>query len=572
MSKKQPHQAFFEIVEQLTAAGEPFEIREREIDGRCYRYYPNAPQDLARLLTAGRVHGDKEFLLYEGECWSFDDFFARADAAASQLQERWNLEPGQRVAIAMRNYPEWMAAFTAIAFTGAVPAPANSWGSADELGYVLQDSGARVVFCDQARFELLRPQLEKSGVPAIVARPDSELPPGALSWEEFIAPGMGKSARTPELREDLPALLMYTSGTTGRPKGVLSLQRQICQAIYNFECVGLAMGICNGDILAQVMKDGDIYSALLAVPLFHISGCHAGFLLNVRSGRRMVMMYKWDVERTLEYIEQEKIGILSLAPAMLMQLLTHPDFERTDTSSLFSIGGGGSAFPAGLAEQIEKQAPQRMPGCGYGSTETNSSAHSMNGHMFRARPSSAGLPAGIMEVKICDEHGGELPVGEAGEIRVYGLPVAEGYWGLEQETRETFIDGWFRTGDIGYLDEDGYLYVVDRIKDMVIRAGENISSQEVEDALGRHPDIVEAAVLGLPHPVLGEEVAAVAVLRDGRSPEEREVKDFVRTQVAHFKTPEHLILRAEPLPRNATGKVLKKELRELEAWKEMRNG
>ena len=564
-----PCDSFRQFLKDFTAPEQPFELIEKEIEGRRYKMYRHAPATLVELFAPGRAHGDKTFLVYEGERISYDEFFRRADAAGHQLVKEYALKPGERAAIVMRNYPEWLIAFTAIGSIGAVPVPINSWGREAEIRYALEDSGARVAFFDEARYQLATGAVKDLGIKAVVARPKSlsAAPNSGRDWEDFLADGLGQPMPEVPVDTEDPGLLMYTSGTTGRPKGVLSRQRHVCQAIFNFECTGLAMAMVNSDIMGAVMKDGDHFSTLLAVPLFHVSGCHAIFLLNLRGGRQITMMYKWDPVQALHYIEQEKVGILSVAPAMMMELLQHPAFDGTDTSSLFSIGGGGSAFPPDLAPLIEEKAPGRMPGCGYGSTESNAAACTMNGHMFREHPTAAGLRSPIMKVEIRDEDMRPLPDGKRGEIWLYGATVADGYWNRPEETADCFRDGWYRSGDIGFLDKDGYLYVVDRIKDMVIRAGENISSQEVEAALSSHSQVMEAAVYGVPHKRLGEEVAATVRPSGGTVLQADTLREHVAEQLAHFKVPEHINIDAAPLPRNATGKVLKNELQQRHAAK-----
>ena len=556
----EPHRIFLEQLGQLTGAGQSFEIEQRQIDGKNYKMYKNAPRSLRELLDQGRAHGDKEFLLYEGEHYTFTEFFRQADAVSCSLAAN-GIQAGDRVAIAMRNYPEWMMAFVAIATIGAIPVTINSWGTVEEMLYVIDDSQSRLVFCDDRRQRMLTGKLQQRSIDAVVARPGEDST--AVSWQDYVLAGGNGEPPRPELSGSDPALLIYTSGTTGKPKGVLSLHRQVCQAIYNFECCGMAMAISNGDLLMKLLEQGDDYAALLAVPLFHVSGCFAVFILNLRSGRRTVMMYKWDVDRALQYIGDEKIGILSVAPSMLMSLFESDNFARTDTSRLYFIGGGGSSFPSTLPKLIDRQLPDRIPGCGYGSTETNASACSMNGHMFRARPQASGLPSPIIEIQIRDKQNiRELPRGEIGEICIFGVTIAQCYWNKPQTTAETFVDRWYRSGDLGYIDDDGYLHIVDRIKDIVVKAGENISSIEVENAIASCADIAEAAVFGMPHDRLGEEIAAVAVVRDGRQVEQGYLKEYLSQRLAHYKVPDQLFIRSEPLPRNPTGKILKNTLRQ----------
>lgn len=559
-----PHQTFAQMLAQLTAPGAPFETETRDVDGRSYTCYKNAPASLADALSVGRAHGDATWLVFGDERWTFNDFFAASDAVAAQLRDEYGVRSGQRVAIAMRNYPEWMAAFNAVASLGAAPVCINSWSQTPELIHMLEDSKPQVLFCDQRRFDMLAEHLQATSLPTVVARPEKDNP-GARDWAALREAGAGAAA--PEIEPpaaDDEAMLMYTSGTTSRPKGVRSLHRQLCQAIFNFECVGAAMGMTNGDIMQEMMTKGDDFAGMLAVPLFHVSGCHAVFFLNLRGGRRTVMMYKWDIKEALKLVEEQKIGILSLAPAMMIELLESPEFSKHDTSSLFWLGAGGSASPLKLANLIEKRFPNRLPGSGYGATETNASVFSMNGHIFRARPKSCGLRSPITEVEIRDPDSGEtLPQGERGEVWVYGVANADGYWQRPEETAHSFHDGWFRTGDIGYLDEDGYAYIVDRIKDVIIRGGENISAQEVEHTLGEHPQVADSAVCSIPHERLGEEPAALVRRRDGADLSEQALRDFAAERLAAYKVPARIRFTDQPLPRNAAGKLLKKEIRQI---------
>ena len=555
-----PEETFNQLLEQLTARGEHFELVQISLEGRQYPVYKNAPETLKALTDAGRTHGDKTFLVYEGERLSFAEFYQQVDMAAAQMHHAWGIKPQDRVAIAMRNYPEWMAAFCAIVRIGAVPVPINSWGSAEEIRYVIEDAGVRALVADQARYDFFGDDKSMS-IPMVVARPDRSN--RAPEWHQWVQEAASLSLPDYKCAADDMALMFYTSGTTGRPKGVRSTHRQVCQAIFNFECVGMAMGMTNGDIMAEVMKDGDDYAALLSVPLFHVSGCYAVFLLCLRSGRRTVMTYKWDAPKVARYIEEERIGILSVAPSMLVELFQSEEFKRANTTHLFAIGGGGSAYPNGLLELIEEKAKNRMPGCGYGMTESNASATSMNGHLFRARPKASGLTSPIMRIDIRDEHGKSVGVGNTGEIWLYGITIASGYWEKPESTAESFVDGWYRTGDVGRLDDAGYLFIVDRIKDTIIRGGENISTLEIESAIQKHPKVVETAVFSLPSDTFGEMVAAEVVLKNPTDLSQDEIQTHVASQLARFKVPEQVFFRTEPLPRNPTGKVLKKDLQKL---------
>jgi acyl-CoA synthetase (AMP-forming)/AMP-acid ligase II len=369
------------------------------------------------------------------------------------------------------------------------------------------------------------------------------------------------------------AMIMYTSGTSGQAKGAASTHRAICQALYNFEFAATAAGMCNGEAIGAMLERGFEPSSLLAVPLFHVSGCHAQFLTSLRGGRRIVMMYKWDVQQALRYIEQERITTIAAAPAMVLDLLESPEFDQTDTSSLFAIGIGGAATPPRVAQRLQAKIPQNFSGTGWGMTETNAQGASLAGKAFQAKPGSAGLPHPIVDIKICDEQGNALATGpggdksgedegeESGEIWVRSPANIREYWHRPQANAEEFRDGWLRTGDIGYLDQEGYLFLADRAKDMIIRAGENIYPAEIENSLLALDAVKEVAVIGLPDDRRGEEVAAVVRLHPDQTLNEEALLAFARAELAAYKVPTRVFFTAKALPRNATNKLLKAQLR-----------
>jgi len=551
-----------EALQQLTGPGAPFEIVDREFDGITYRAFRNVPDSVREMLAVGRQHGEHIYLCYEDERWSFDRFFRQVDALGHQLVHRHGVRKGDRIAIAMRNYPEWLTAFVAIVSLGAVAVPLNSWGRRDELMFGIEDSGARILFCDAQRLQYVADDLAGLGVQALVARPDGQpLPPQAETLDDFLA-GVGE-VRLPEVAiapED-PAMIMYTSGTTGRPKGALSTQRQIGQALLAFELGAASSAMLNMETIQLMTRSGFEPAILLAVPLFHVSGLHALALLSLRAGRKLVMMYRWDPTQALELIERERLSALTGAPAMILDVLDHPDFDRYDTSSLFSISGAGSASPPRLAELIPRRLRHPYPGAGYGMTETNAIGSSGTGNLWQRKPDSAGVLCPIVEFRTVDEAGRELPRGEVGEIWLKTPTTVREYWQRPEDNRTTFRDGWVATGDIGYIDEENYVFLVDRAKDIIIRGGENIASAEIEGVLHDHPDVHEVAAFGVPHPSLGEEVAVVVVPREGRDLDPESIRSHVDRQLAGFKVPAHVWVRHQALPRNPTGKVLKHSLK-----------
>lgn len=551
---------------QLCAPGAPYEMEDCVVNGQHFRQFKQAPSSMRELLDAGRQHGDGEFLVYAEpgkpeERRSFAQFFQRVDALAYQLVHHYQLKQGQRIAIAMRNYPEWMEAYTAIASLGAIVVPLNSWGSAEELEFVLRDSAADIVFCDARRLELLTPMLADLPCRAIVAR--SQASEHAESMEALIAGAMGQAMPQPwQCQLDDPVQIMYSSGTSGKPKGALSSHRNIIQAIISFEVQAIMSAMANPKAIEAMFAGGNAPCSLLSVPLFHVSGCYAAFLLNLRGGRKIVMTYKWDAAEALRLIEQETVTIFSAAPSMVIDLLQHPDFDKRDTSSLFSLGGGGSACPPTFKRVIDERFEQAYVGTGYGMTESNAICSSCTGAAYEEKPGAAGTLSPLVDFKTCDEEGRDLPPGEKGEIWLRSVCNIQSYWHRPEATASQFKDGWMATGDIGFLDEDGFVHLADRAKDLIIRGGENIYPAEIETLLSRHPAVLESAVIGLPDERMGESVAALVRLNDGETLTEDALLSFLREQLASFKVPSALHFVAQPLPRNAAGKLLKKQIKE----------
>jgi long-chain acyl-CoA synthetase len=548
--------------EQLTAAGSPWELEQKTINNIPYRLYKNAPRTVKQLLDAGRQYADKEFVIYEGERWTFARFFRQADQIAHALYHEYGIREGDRVALAMRNYPEWMVAFVAISNLGAVVVCLNSWWQREELTYGITDAGVKVMFCDQRRYDHVGDLLPGLDVQAIVARPSAILASDrAVDMADLAVSAGAGPVPAVEVGTEDPAMIMYTSGTTGHPKGALSNQRNVCQATYNFELAAIAAAMTDPEAITRMLQKGFEPKVLLGVPLFHASGCHSVFLLSLRAGRPIVIMHRWDAEQALRLIETEKITLMSAVPTMLVEMLESPLWDKYETSHLFGFGAGGAAQPSRLPELIREKLPDAFPGTGYGMTETNAAGFSSTGAVYIAKPLSAGVLAPIMEVRFCDEEGREVPPGERGEIWLRGPTVVQGYWNKPDATEETFRDGWVITGDIGHLDDEGYLFVTDRVKDVVIRGGENIYSAEVEAVISGLPEVLEVAAFGIPHDTLGEELAVVVRSKQGADLTAEAIKRHVAASLAAFKTPTYVFFRDGELPKNAVRKVLKKDLR-----------
>ncbi len=555
-----------EVHRTLTAPGGPFETEEREVLGQRMRVWKAAPASLRVVLELSRLHGEKPFLVYEDERLSFQEHFRASAQIAHALVGRFGVRKGDRVAIAMRNFPEWSIAFWGAAAAGAVVVPLNAWWTGDELEYGLADSGSLVLFADAERAARLAPHLERLRElrHVVVARSgDEPIAPELLRFEDVLgAPAPDVTLPPVTLEPDDDATLFYTSGTTGRPKGALGTHRNICTNLVSLAFSAVRTTIRSGEPMPALGAPRPQSAQLLSVPFFHATGCHSILCANLAFGGKLVMMYKWDPERAIELIERERISAFGGVPAMVWQVLESSSFARHDLSSVTSVGYGGAPAAPELVRRIKESFPKVSPGQGYGLTETSSVTTMNGGEDYVRKPDSVGVPVPICEVKIVDEKGREVPVGQIGEVWIKGPNVVKGYWKKPEATAETFTDGWLHSGDLGRVDEEGFLYIADRAKDMLIRGGENVYCVEVESVLYDHPAVMDAAVVGIPHRVLGEEVGAVVQLAPGREVTERELQDHVAAHLAGFKVPVKIELRREPLPRNPNGKILKRQLKD----------
>lgn len=545
---------------QLIAPGSPFEVATPVEGGP--RYFRHTAPDLISALDAGRVHGDREFLVWQEQRLTFADYFEQVDRLAWQLFDTFALKPGQRVAIALRNQPAWLVAFAAVQRCGAVCVPLNSWGLRDELLHGLEDSGARLLICDDTRREVLVTDLDTLQLPTIVvgAAPRQALPAYCHRYEYLLAV---QWQPVPVLRPnpDSAALILYTSGTTRRAKGVVSSHRAICQALTALEFQGAFCALSSPERIGVVINSGLPPTTLMAVPLFHVSGLHAQFLLALRTGRRLVLMYKWEVERALDLIRDERCTQFNGAPVMMQQLLATTRFGGADTASLFGLGlGGGASSSALLAGMIERK-PDAIGGSGYGLTESNGIGAAIGGDQFVYKPGSCGWPLPIVDLRIGDHPDHPLPAGQPGVIWLRSPTLMAGYWNLPEETAEAMCEGWLDTGDTGYVDDEGFLYISGRVKDLINRGGEKVSAAEVEACACEMPGVEEAAAFAMPDPQLGEAVALA--VRGEPGLDEASVRDFIGQRLAGYKVPARVFMQAEALPRNATGKVLKAELRKV---------
>jgi len=544
-----------EAIALLTGPGQEYELETVDLHGRRCRVFKNLEQTLRDHFAA--YQSDATFLVYEEDRYSFREAYLESCKLATILRDDYGIQKGDRVAISMRNFPEWVLSFQAVTSIGAIAVAMNSLWTSEELEFGLADSGAKVLIGDQERIDRVLPALPRLNLRLILARPTRELPPGVPNLADLLAAQGACDMPKVEVHAEDDATILYTSGSTGHPKGALSCHRNIMSSLRSWELdVQIALTISGQTLPTPAVQP----ATLLAVPLFHATGLHSGLLASYRPQRKVVLMYKWDVERALELIESERIGSFIAPAAMTGDLVQAGKTSTRDLSSLSMIGGGGAPRAPEQVKQIASSFRRAAPNTGWGMTETNAIGTSIGGRDYLKHPSSSGRVSAVLDLKIVGEDGGELPAGVPGEMMITGASVIRGYWNRPEANAETFVDGWLRTGDVGYVDQDGYLYIVDRIKDLVIRGGENIGCAEVEAGLLAHDKILEAAVYAVPDERLGEEVGAT--LYTSGAIDEAELREFLLQHIARFKLPRYITIAKEPLPRIASGKIDKRRIRE----------
>jgi acyl-CoA synthetase (AMP-forming)/AMP-acid ligase II len=557
----EPQPSVADVHAALLAAGSPYEIEEVTLDGRTQRVWKHAPESLAEVVATSRTYGDRVFAVFEDERMTFEEHAVQVARTAHVLRRRFAVGKGDRVAIAMRNQPEWSIAFCAAAVSGAVAVPLNAWWNGPDLVYALEDSGAKVVFCDQERLDLLADRVPPAVRVVVVNGATGHGAGGAERLDDLLrVSDLDVALPSVEITPEDDATILYTSGTSGRPKGVRGTHRNICTNLVSLGFVAARTAMRSGLPTGAGPPPPAVY--LLSVPFFHVTGLHSVLVPALANGTTLVLMRKWDAGAALELIERERVTMFGGVPATARQLVDHVDFPRRDTSSLVRVAYGGAPAAPELLRRISAVLPGRTTSNGYGLTETSSVVSVSSGVDYVRHPDSIGLPVPVCDVEIVDAAGEAVAPGDVGELRIRGPNVVPGYWNRADETDRSFRDGWLCTGDLGRVDADGFLYLVDRAKDIIIRGGENIASVEVEAALFELAAVQDAAVIGVPHDVLGEEVGAVVCVRPGTGLDEGSVREFLASRLAAFKVPTRIWIRDEPLPRNPAGKVLKRELKD----------
>jgi long-chain acyl-CoA synthetase len=557
--KPAPGREQLEMITRAIVEEEPtFAIGEAEVLGVWQRAYLNAPKDLRFLLMAALDHADRTAVILDDQSWTYGELVQKSVAIACGLIERHDVKPGTRIALAMRNSPEWMAAFLGIIVAGGVVVPMNGWWTSDEMAYALDDSDAKLVIAGFRQAERIQPHAGRLGLKIIGGR--GTVPNVIDSVDALIEAGSGKPPPEFEIDTDDDFAIFYTSGSTGAPKGAVLTHRGAVTTVLSFALLGAALKITNGG------EDffGENRGVLVAVPLFHCTGSHAVFMMSLLAGRKMVLMRKWDAADAVDLIEREQLTNVVGVPTMSHEITLEAERRGTSLSSLMDMGSGGAKRPAAHVEKLTEIFPQAWSSTGYGLTETNALGTYNGLHDYQAQPGSCGraVPA-VTDIKTVNPDGSETEVGQPGEVWIRSPAVFRGYLNQPEATAEVLTDDrWFKTGDVGILDERGFLSIVDRIKDMVIRGGENISCLEVEGALAAHPDILEAAVIGIPDERLGERVGAAILLKSGSSVTDAELDEFLKPHLAAFKRPDHYWRLDAPLPRGGTGKIDKPAMRE----------
>lgn len=550
-------------VAKLTAEDPAFRVSRQPLNGGQILAFDQLPANLAAWFDLAVPFADQDFLVFEDERLSFAETRAVADRAAAMMQDRFAVAKGDRVMLGLRNFPEWIIAYMAAVTLGAIVVPFNAWWRAGEAGFALDDCTPRLAIIDGERWAAWGDELTARRIAAVVVRAPAVGPAHAWTAEMAAAPD---APRPVTVGHDDDATILYTSGSTGTPKGAVSTQRAVLSVL---KCWAAYFGALRGLTEAAMAAAGtpppsDPVASLQTVPLFHVTGCNALFLMCFPIGRKLVLMPKWEVAAARRLIAAERITHFVGVPTQSHELLSAPGLADHDLSSLVDIGGGGAARPASHVADLLGAFPNAAPALGYGLTETNALGCVTNGPDYAARPASTGRPTPpTSEISIRDNAFAALPPGAVGEICLRNPANMRGYWNRPEATQAALVDGWFRSGDLGYLDDDGFLFIVDRAKDIIVRGGENIAAQEVENCLYRHPGVAEAAVFGLPDIRLGEIVAAVIHPAAGARLDGASLRSHAEVHLSHFKIPARIWFSAAPLPRTASEKIDKRAVRAL---------
>ncbi len=563
----------FETFRQLSRValkllpGGTFQLGQETIRGVPTRVFKNLPASLGDYYRGWfQRWADREWLIYEGERYTFGRVERLYEGLGNELfsSHGWGLKKGDKVGICMRNYPELLIAFLGVTAAGGVAVPLNSLWKSEELEYAVNDAGCKVIIADPERMDLCSRFADKLGFRTILVRGDKSHPASvatnATMWNDIVSSGVMKGPllknrnrpTSQRIVAEDEAMIMYTSGSTGFPKGVVHTHRS----------VGTAMKC--GEMVSVAMPEPDAVQ-LMSVPLFHITALCPIALFSIPMGSKVIMMRKWRPGQALQLIEDEKVTRFTGVPTMMLDLMEHADWSPERVKTLKGVIAGGAPVPPSQVRKLRKKSKRIQSGQGYGLTETMALGCVIRGADCLMRPTSCGKPVPlIMEVAIIDpETGREVPTGQRGEVCLRGATIMKGYHNKPEKTAKALDkNGYFHSGDIGKKDSAGFVYILDRMKDLIIRGGENIDCSEVEAALLSHPAVRECSVFGLPDERLGEVVGAAIWCVEEVSPED--LRKHASSSLANFKIPsvENIFYHSEALPRGATGKLNKKGMRD----------
>lgn len=561
-----------ETWDRLTAQGGPFEVSDAVVRGTPMRVFTAAPPSMRLVWEASAAHGDADYLVFEDERLSYAEAHAKARSLAHALRNDHGIGPGDRVAIAMRNYPEWVLAYWATVSVGAAVVGMNAWWTGPEMAYALLDSSPKLIVADDERLERLTAHLDEirghAPLHVVSVRSDRALPDDASLWDHVVdADAAPDSLPDADIAPDDDICIFYTSGTTGEPKGAQLTHRGSVHNLLHMAFANTAAAMAAqqaaeaAGVTPQTARE-TTPAVMVPTPLFHVTANNCVLHPATAVGAKIVLLHRWDPGRALELIEREAVSTFTGVPTMSRELLMHPDWHTRDTSTLAALGGGGAPLQPDLVDKIDRAKGAVQPATGYGLTETHGIVTGTASAFFVAKPTSAGPIMPTFDHKVLDDDGNEVAAGQTGVLWVRGPAVIKGYLNKPEATAEAIVDGYFNTGDVCYVDGDGFVHIVDRAKDMVLRGGENVYCAEVESAIYTHPDVAAAAVFGVPDERLGEKVAAAVHRVPGSDLDEAALREHLDGRIARFKIPEAVWFVAEPLPLNANGKVLKRQLRE----------
>jgi long-chain acyl-CoA synthetase len=549
-----------DVVAQLTGPGSPFELVEEPVRGLPMRNFKNRERSLREKIANAAARGDQDCMIQGERRISYGEFAKLVWGAGHGLRDGFGLARGDRLAVLAFNSPDWLITLFGAVSVGGIGVGLNGWWSTEEIEYGLTDSGSRFLVVDERLWPRVEPLAGKIDTLEQVFFVGDAPPPGTVPIAELLTPR--DDVPTDPLDEDDPFVILYTSGTTGRSKGCITTHRGTISQVLGIlfaNVAGSMLGTAN-----PIPTDGKApLASLLTSPLFHVGGLHSGVCTQITAGAKMVFSEgKFDPEQVMRLVEKERITAWGAIPTMLHRVVHHPKVKDYDLSSLRSISFGGAPTPPETIAKAREVLPiEPSFANAYGLTETCGVATVNGGKDLLDKTTSVGRPLPVLDMKVVDERGREVPDGTLGQIVFYGPTITPGYWNRPEATAETVVDGWLQTGDLGTRDEDGFFFVVDRAKDMILRGGENVYCVEIENCLADHPEIDEAAIVGVPDPELGEKVKAVVRRVPGSSLGEDAVKKHVAAHLARFKVPEIVAFIDEPLPRNPAGKILKNQLR-----------